>query len=111
MAFLNLNDIEKIDDVKTKVIDVWDGQIKIKQMGFADQIQYEKDRNKITDDSDVILALLKYCIVNEDNTPVFNDDNIKVLKTKNASCLFKIFKECLELNSLDQDSVDKNAKN
>lgn len=89
----------------------WGGSIKIKALDFSQQIEFEKCKKQITDDSELILLMLKMCIVDENNNAIFDDSTISTLRHKNSNSLFKLFKECLEINALDEKSVDNTAKN
>lgn len=111
---LDFNTISKVEDVKTKIIDMqkeWGGDIRIKAFNFSKQIEFEKRKSNVKDDSDLILIMLEMSIVDENDEPIFNKDNIEVLKKKNSQALFKIFKECLQINALDESGIEDKAKN
>jgi len=110
---LNLDEIKKSQDVKISIVPMpeWGGDIKLKALNFCEQIHFEAERQKINNDSDLILLLLGLCIVDDNNTRIFDDQSMDILKGKNASCLLRLFKACLELNSLDENSVEEKAKN
>ena len=102
-------------DVNSKVIDVpeWGigAQIKIKAMSIKDQLVYEKEVAAKKDESDIIFNMLILCCVDEDNKHIFDKKDIELLKEKSSTAILKVFNECLNINSLDVDSVEKIAKN
>lgn len=111
---LDLAAIEQVEDIKTTIVDMkeeWGGDVKIRALNFAQQIEFEKKKAEIKDNGELILLLLQMSIINNDNQPMFNDSSIKVLKSKKSQALFKLFSACLAVNGLDEKSTENNAKN
>lgn len=110
---LNLDDITNIQDAKTSVISMpeWGGDIKVKAFDFAQQLEFEKQKNLLEDDSDLIMLMLRMSIVDEDNNYIFNQETIKLLGKRNSQALFKIFTACLEINALSEKGLENKAKN
>lgn len=111
---LNLDQFDKNNDIQTKIVDMsaeWGGDVKIKMLNFVEQLDFEELRNTKKTSSELILLLLQFCIVGEDNKQLFDESSVKILQQKSASSLFKLFNECLALNALDPKAVDTTAKN
>ena len=111
---LDLNSLSNTEDIKTKTIDMqkeWGGDIKVRAFDFAKQIAFEKRKSNIKDDSELVLLMLEMSIVDDNDECIFNEETVQVLKKKSSQALFKIFKECLSINALDEGGVENKAKN
>lgn len=115
MALLTRTDILLADDIKTKIIDIpefgVDAQVKVKSLTLQEQLDYEKDIQSKKDLGDSIFSLVTKSCVDENNKPIFTKDDVEALKLKSSKGMLRIFNACLEINSLDINSVDKLAKN
>lgn len=57
------------------------------------------------------LKLLRRCLVDANNAPLFSDADLDALGEKNAMVLDRLFTECMRLNGFQKDSVEEAAKN
>lgn len=105
-------DILAIDDLNTKIVNIpkW-GDVKIKSLSINDQIEFEKINAEKKSDSDVIFKMLLLCCIDDNNKPLFEESDLPALKNKSSVAMLKLFKECLDLNSLNEHDLENKAKN
>jgi len=111
-VLLNKDDILKARDSKYLVVNVpeWGGDVKLKTMSVAEQIQYEKLQED-KDNNSLILNMLIFCCVDEDDNKLFEKEDLVELQKKSAHPICHLFREALKLNSLSQKNVEEGAKN
>jgi len=109
---LKKSDILNLDDSDYKTIDVpeWSGEVRLKSMSVAEQIEYEKMQTS-EDNNQLILTMLVLSIVDENNNRMFDKDDIVLLQEKSAHVICSLFKECIKLNSLTSKDIEDKAKN
>lgn len=110
---LNKNDIFASKDLTFREVEIpqWGGNVRIKVMSIAEQIAFERLNKSKKDDSELVFALLSQCCVDEDGNHLFNEDDISELNKKSSTPVLVLFKACLDLNSMNQVDLDKQAKN
>lgn len=111
MALLDKHDVAKYDDLKSKVIDVWGGQLKIRVMNMKEQQEYSDFLATNPDDKTFSFFLLKKCCVNEDGSSLFADCDDDILNNKSVQSINVVIQEILALSNQGKDDVDKLAKN
>lgn len=101
------------EDIQSKIINVpqWNGDVKIKVMSIEEQIEFEKLNKEKKHESDVIFAMLYLCCVDEDGNKLFDKKDLPEMQKKSSAVILKLFKECLDLNSLNENDLEKQAKN
>lgn len=101
-------------DVDTKEVDMkpfWPGSVRIKAMSIGDQIEFERINKKRTDQSDAVVTLLLFCCVDEAGSRLFSEADLKELNKKSYRAIERLFRECLNFNSLSEKALEEQAKN
>ncbi len=93
---------------KTKEIKVGEFEIKIIEMTIPQQLEVEAILQAKKSPSDLLIPVLKFCIVDDDNQPMLDDETVKDLPAGTAA---SIFKHCIELNSITEKELENRAKN
>lgn len=96
----------------------WGGSVGITVMSGKDRDSYEsellKRRDKNGDISEVKglrSSLLSKVLVNEDGEVLFDSKTITKLEDKNAAVLDKLFRKAMEVNAIDDGSMEESEKN
>jgi hypothetical protein len=110
---LSKSDILSKNDLKVEIVQVpeWKGPVKIKVMSIAEQIEFEKMDKDKSHNSDLIFAMLVLCCIDDEGKHLFNKEDIPALKEKSSTAVIKLFKACLKLNQLNENDLEKKAKN
>lgn len=111
---LSKEQILSCEDVNTKEVDMkpyWPGSVKIKAMSIGDQIEFERINKKRKDESDAVCTLLMFCCIDDDGNRLFSEPDLKELNKKSYRAIERLFKECLNFNSLTEKALDEQAKN
>lgn len=114
MAILTKNQILKANDIVTKKINAFGGEVIISTISAQARESYEKaviDVNGKVSGSNIRARLLAVSIVDEDGTLLFNESDIKDLGKKSATEVDKLFSAILKLNGMGDDNVEEVAKN
>ncbi len=93
---------------KTKEIKVGEYEIKIIEMTIPQQLEVENILKDKKNNTELIVPVLKFSVVDEDNQPILDDEIIKRLPAGTAAT---IFKQCIELNSISEKELENRAKN
>lgn len=98
--------------LRTKIISVseW-GELKLKELSAGDQQEFEKLLQNTNDELHYMCFLIIKSIVKEDDTSLFDNDDIENLKAMKAAPLLQIFKAILELNKIGDNEVKEASKN
>lgn len=101
----------KNHDYKDVEIKGLDGEIRIKALSIADQIEFENiAADQSLDESTLMFQLILKCCIDEDGEALFEDGDLEDLKKQPADMMVQLFKEILKMNSIDQGEVDAIAK-
>lgn len=92
--------------VKNVVIDEYD--IKIVEMSILQQLEIEKIIQKKNDNTSLLVPVIKYSVVDENNQTFLSDEDIQNMS---ASFAANLFKECISFNSIDEKELEDRAKN
>ncbi len=113
MTLLTKAQIFACEDIRSKIVSVpeWGGDMKIRTLSIADQIEFEKSNKNKKHDSDAIFTMLTLCCVNEEGNRMFDKQDLEALQSKSSAAILRVFKECLDLNSLNDGDLEKQAKN
>jgi len=120
MKKLTLSDIQAVDDLKPVeyYVDEWDGYVYIGRMTVQERLdfdsKYSDDKGvfKKLNDPQLTYDLLKICVKTHDGNHMFtSQDDLNVLKGKNAKVVNKLFIKALSVNYMDTDAVDDIKKN
>ncbi len=112
MALLNRQQFLSADDKRYKIIELPDlgGEVKIRSMSGEDELEFEKFKvDKVTSEW-VFWAICRYC-VDENNSPMFTEQDLEDIKKKSSASLKKIFEAILDLNIINDEKIREEAKN
>lgn len=107
---LNKNNLNEFSKRKTKKVKINGFEVYLIEMTVPQQLEIEtllKDSNKGSD-SEVLIPMIKFCVVDENMNQVFDDNSVKDLPSNLAANLFR---ECVEFNSLSESDLEQLAKN
>lgn len=110
---LDKNAILNSDDIVYETVHMpeWGGDVKIKTMSIAEQIEFEELSSKKTKESDVVFNLIYLSCVDEDGNRLFEEqDDIANLKKKSAPAITRLFQKCIDINLITQKELDTLAK-
>lgn len=112
MAFLSKEEILKVNDMRYDCVAIpeWGGDVRIKTMSLSDQLAYEEVR-KGENTENIIIQLVKTSCVDENGKQLFTDEDVKLLHDKSADVICRIFQKCLDINVVNSEKVEKQAKN
>lgn len=110
---LNKHQIFACNDLKEKLVDMpeWGGEIKIKALSVAEQLEYDAFISSDPKEIDMALHLIMVACVDSDNKKLFDSSDVELLKNKSSKNLFRLVNEILSLNKQNPDEVDSLAKN
>jgi len=105
---LNKDNLKNHITRRVKVVEFDGFEVKLKQMGIKQQLEVEAINVKKASISDLVFPVLIRCCVDENDSPLFDDESVAELPTEIA---IKLFDECLALNSLAKNDLEDRAKN
>lgn len=110
---LNKQQIFGCQDVTSKIVNMpeWGGDVKIRAMSIGDQIDFERLNKKCKDTANIICNTLLYCCIDDDGNRLFSEEDLKALEKKSFRAIERLFNACLDLNSLNEKDLEKQAKN
>lgn len=103
--YLTAEEILAADDLQTVEVDVpeWGGTVRLRSLtgqdavSFAEQIKDNKKNSGI--------KVVARCAVKEDGTPLFTEEQVEALTTKNQKALIRVQREALKLLGLTDDVI------
>lgn len=112
MPLLTIEDFLKNDDHSYEIVDLprLGGSVKIRTLTGSEALKFETMRKEVNH-ADLILWLIVKCCVNEDNTPMFNEDHLTAIGNKSPESITKLFQSILDLNTVSDDKIKGEAKN
>lgn len=110
---LNKHQIFAADDLRNEIVAMkeWGGDIKIRVMSVREQLNFDKFLASKPDDKEMAFFLIVKSCIDENNQPLFTEDDIQFLEQKSADSILKLFQAILALNKQRPDDVEKLAKN
>lgn len=116
MTVLKKDQILKKNDIKTKVVSVpeWGGDVIISVLSSYARDKFESSivgKNGGTNTINVRAKLVASCLVNEDGSLMFSEDEAMKLGKKSSIALDRIFSEVQKLNKIGDKDLDELAKN
>lgn len=105
-----------------KVVEVnipeWGGSVGVIVMSGKDRDSYEsellnrRDKNgEINEVKGLRSSLLAKVLVDGEGKPLFDSKTIAKLEDKNAAVLDRLFRKAMEVNAIDDGSVEESEKN
>jgi len=112
---LNKHQIAIAKDLKEEIVPMpeWGGDIKIRVLSVKEQLEFDNFMSKNQDSQDAAIYLIVKSCINEDGSLMFDDNeqDLELLRQKNASSILKLFKHIMDLNKQQPDDIEKLAKN
>ena len=108
MTLLN-KDNAKLIQRKSKTVSFEEYDLEVKLMALTLSQQLEVEETNKDNQSAFVLSMIQYSCVDENNAPLF--DSVDDVANLPADLTIKIFKECLQLNHLVENDLEKLAKN
>lgn len=105
--------IEKADDRPTKEVEVpeWGGSVRIRVWSGKERERVEQMTNGKSVQQCVRAAIAAMSIVDENNRPVFTQEDIQRLAEKSGTALERVLNAALELNAIRDQDIEAIAKN
>ena len=114
MALLSIDEIKSSDDQKT--IDVpcpeWGGDVRLRTLSGneRDELEFWSTRKKDRDSRGFRARLISMAAVDESGNPLFNGEAAKLLGSKSAVVIERLFTAAMKLAGLNDDDVEKLEK-
>jgi hypothetical protein len=102
--WLTREEINAVDDLRSETVDVpeWGVEVRITQLTFAARVAvFEKE----VEGFDPRLRLIAACLLAEDRTPIFSEEE---LGGKSAEVIARLWKRCVEINGMTLKTGTKN---
>jgi hypothetical protein len=96
---LSRKEINAVKDLRSETVDVpeWGGEVRIIQLTFAAaQGMFTKE----VEGFDPRLRLIAACLVDDDGAPIFSEQDLGELGSKNAEVIARLWKKCVEINGM-----------
>jgi hypothetical protein len=99
MARLTREQILAADDLRAEIVDVpeWGGEVRLVALSFGAAAGMFK---KEVEGVDPRLRLIAACVVDDDGAPIFSEEDLGELGSKNAEVIARLWKRAVELNGL-----------
>ncbi len=117
MALLTKDQILNADDSQFEDVEVpeWGGAVRVTVMTGAMRDKYEGSlydiRSKISTVDNLRARFLSFCIVDEENTLMFTQNDILALGQKSSKALDRVFEVATRLNNTGVEGLEEAAKN
>jgi hypothetical protein len=120
MAMLTTDQILKVDDLKSEIVEVpeWGGSVKIRTMTGTERDRFEssvsndsRGKNKRINLENIRARLVALAMVDDDGERLFRDDQVKELGKKSAAALDRVFAVAQRLNGLSGTDVEELSGN
>tara|TARA_R110002012_G_scaffold120651_1_gene270058 strand:+ start:13669 stop:14010 length:342 start_codon:yes stop_codon:yes gene_type:complete len=109
MAFLTLDEIKSVDDIKTQTVQVpeWGGELLVKSMSGRLRSNLEQKVSSNAPHGDVKMMIVTACCVKDDGTPMFSTSDKKWLAEKAAAPLETIFEAACKMSGIGIDAAEE----
>ena len=117
MGILTREQIEAIDDMTTKTVEVevpeWGGSVRLRPMTVTELDEYSNAivRAKLTGLADFRSRLVAYCMCDAHGVRLFDEKHIQGLAKHNAVVVNRLYEECDKLNDISPRKVEEIAGN
>ena len=111
MAFLTLDAIKEVDDIKTQSVSVpeWGGEVLVKSMTGRLRSNLEQKISSNAPHGDVKMMIVTSCCVDEEGNRLFKDGDKSWLVEKAAAPLETIFEAVCKMSGIGVDA-DEDAE-
>ena len=118
LVLLSRDEILRTDDFKTSevYVEAWKGYVRLRELSGKERSEYERYSQEIFeknqgDYSEAITKLIIQCAVDENNQPLFFEQDMERLQEKSSGVLMQLFQEACRLNKLGAEAVEELEKN
>jgi hypothetical protein len=110
---LTRDQIKNKEDRKSKIVNVWGGQVKVVAMSAKQYIEYQATVTKLTPEEQSLVGatLITFCCVDEEGKPLFTKEDASWLLDKSPENLGVLLDAALSLNSITSEQIEDQAKN
>lgn len=105
---LTKDNVKNLTNRRSKIIHVGEYEIKIIEMTIPQQLEIESILKEKKSNSDLIIPVIKFSVVDDNNQMLLDDEIINNLPAHVAA---ELFKHCIEFNSIDEKDLENRAKN
>ena len=91
----------------------WGGSVRIRSItgrqrdSYEESLVQQRGRDRKMNLRNARAKLIVLCAVDDNNAPLFTEDDVNALSAKNAKPLDRLFDACRKLAGLSEDDVDK----
>lgn len=112
MTLLTKKQFLESDDRTYKNIELPElkGEVKIRSFSGKDELEFESIRHEKNSSELVFWMIMKGC-VDENNNPMFDEQDLEGIKKKSSITIKKLFDEILDLNNINTPQIEEEAKN
>lgn len=105
---LTKDNVKNLSKRRTKEIIVGEYEIRIIEMTIPQQLEVERMLKDKTTNGAILVPILKFSVVDDDNLPLLNED---IIESMPAGIAADIFKQCVDFNSITEKELENRAKN
>lgn len=111
--FLSKDQISQADDAKYADVAMpeWGGDVRVRSMSVKDRVAWEKKQADGQSQTEMMVSLVLYTCVDDAGQRIFSDDDAAMLENKSPASLIKLFNAAIDLNVLNNDKLEEQAKN
>ena len=112
---LSKEQIKQAQDLQSTTVAVpeWGGDVIVRSMSVKDRIEFEARQSSNQSQTESMITLVLLTCVDEDGNKLFDDspEDRALMEGKSPAALIKVFNASIELNILNKDKIDEQAKN
>lgn len=116
MKELTFGDIKKkSSELMVFEIPQWEGFVYIKPMTVAERLDlqeeyFDKGKEVKSDNREIMLSMLEKSVVSSQGVPLFTDETIGILASKDWAVVSSMFQKCAEVNVLNLEGEEAAKK-
>ena len=110
---LSREDILNYQDCEQRTVNAWGGEVRVRSMSVAQLFSFQALLNEAKATGDYSRAqcvVASWCVVDENDRPLFTEADVEALGNKSHRSLAKIFSAVVEMNTISDDSIDAKKK-
>jgi hypothetical protein len=122
MARLNKDQILKADDLPTEIVPVpeWEGEVLVRGLNGTERDEFEAStitmrgpqgrQQAVPDTANIRAKLVARCVIEDDGTPMFTQQDVHALGQKSSAALDRIFEAAARLSGISKDDLEELGK-
>jgi hypothetical protein len=122
MARLNRDQILKADDLPTELVSVseWGGDVLVRGLNGTERDEFEAStitmrgpmgkQQAVPDTANIRAKLVARCIIEDDGTPMFTQNDVHELGKKSSAALDRVFEVASRLSGISKDDLEELGK-